>query len=431
MGVPTRVSTAGPRREGTFRVVLVLFGIVLGLLMLEGALRLRDWAQTQAEDGRRKLRAKVYRADPDLEWFPVPFGESIAISPGEFSVPFRMNSRGLNDREYPLAKPTDTTRILMLGDSFLQAVQVPMNHSMQALLEESLADRSHDERRPAVEVINGGVASYGPGHEYLLYQKMGRAYHADLVLMVLCIGNDVEDESPELAQRTFASGLMRNRFFRVENGRPVPVTLIPRDGISPGVSGAVRKAAFPVRLHGSLARLSKVYALVTSRLQGLQWIRARFASMGMGSPVVPLPPKYAKGTSLAPAYLEALPVVGAILREVKAEALEDGSRFGVVLVPELVQVHPDLLLRKYTGVTDPRLGCDLEKPNRALRELLDAGDIPTLDLLPVFLEAARESDEKLYFMRDGHLSPAGHRVAARAVEEWLLENGLLGGELEE
>src|SRR5262245_12625129 len=61
---------------------------------------------------------------PRLGWMHKPNSEFV-YERSEFRVPVRFSSAGLRDREYPFAKPPGTLRIAWLGDSFVEALQVP------------------------------------------------------------------------------------------------------------------------------------------------------------------------------------------------------------------------------------------------------------------------------------------------------------------
>jgi hypothetical protein len=414
-----------------YRVLLVLFGVGLSLLLLEGALRLQEWAQMNARIGRTKARARLYQPDPDLEWFHRPGAESIASSPGEFRLPVRINSQGLHDREYRVARTPGSTRILFLGDSFLQALQVPAPQSAQDLIEEGLTRRLESSGRGPVEVINAGVAGYGPGHELLLYRRMAPVWQPDLVLVLLCMGNDVEDESPQLAQRVFLSGIEHNVFFEIDDGRPVSLVAPRAENLSPyaptghPVSNSKRPAY--LALHKALALHSRVYRLVTSRLLGNPWLLARLGRMGVAQTPF-LPSKYARNAH-DPPYEEALTVVKALLLQMAVEAHRNGSAFGVAIVPELAQVRPEVVLGKFARSSTFQNEFDPQKTSRDLGVFLASRNIPCLDLWPSFRDEERRTGEPLYFRRDGHLNALGHRVMARALEEWLLDSRLLDSRL--
>ncbi|MFQ5914576.1 MAG: SGNH/GDSL hydrolase family protein, partial [Nitrospinota bacterium] len=52
----------------------------------------------------------------------------------ENEVYLRINSDGLRDREHTIEKPPDTLRIAVLGDSFAQAREVPMENAFWAVM---------------------------------------------------------------------------------------------------------------------------------------------------------------------------------------------------------------------------------------------------------------------------------------------------------
>ena len=119
-----------PRRARRLRSVaarlgLVVIGGLFGLLLAEILLRLLGVAYPL----------------PD---YPDPYCGS-RLRPGfqgwftkEGRASATINSAGFRDREHPLAKPPDTIRIAVLGDSFAEAVQVPLELTFWSVLEDEL-----------------------------------------------------------------------------------------------------------------------------------------------------------------------------------------------------------------------------------------------------------------------------------------------------
>ena len=112
-------------------------------------------------------------------------------------VHVKINSQGLRENEYAMAKPEDTFRILVLGDS--------MTFGWGARFEETYAkvlERLLNEKRPAMqkgsasfhqyEVINAGVGNYNTVQEVTYFKKRGIAYKPDMVLLGFYL-NDAED----------------------------------------------------------------------------------------------------------------------------------------------------------------------------------------------------------------------------------------------
>src|SRR5262249_24782497 len=102
------------------------------------------------------------------------------------------NSHGLRDYERTYAKPRDTFRILVLGDSCVEALQVALENTFPALLEKRLNENSASRR---FEVLNLGQSGFGTADEYMRYLNFGVNYTPDLVLLAFLTGNDFRNNS--------------------------------------------------------------------------------------------------------------------------------------------------------------------------------------------------------------------------------------------
>jgi hypothetical protein len=118
-------------------------------------------------------------------------------------------------------------------------------------------------------------------------------------------------------------------------------------------------------------------------------------------------------------------LTGALIRRLKEEVQTRDGRLAVIIVNAPEQVYLDRweALSKSMGQGH---GWDPETPNRRLAAILDDADIPHLDTLPQFRAVAAQPESfPLYFHYDFHWSPAGHALAAQAVETFLRESVLL------
>lgn len=168
--------------------------IVLALGLCEMGLRVAIWLRS---DGAAPLLGRVVsndefeRPDPILNHVLQAGCSFIATGspPGlEYCVSGSISSQGLNDEEIPLVKPPNEKRVLILGDSFVEARQVPRRDNFCSLLERRLSEAAGG----PVRVINAGVSSYSQILEYLFYKNQLAQYGADLVIMVF-FANDVFD----------------------------------------------------------------------------------------------------------------------------------------------------------------------------------------------------------------------------------------------
>src|SRR5262245_12197962 len=123
------------RRKLAFLALANLFAALVALLAVEvaGRVFLRAWPSYE-----------VLFLEPDraVGWKLVP-GQRFTWTgihwyARDFSVDVETNSLGFRDRERSVAKPPDTIRVALLGDSFVEALQVPLEETAGQLLEQSL-----------------------------------------------------------------------------------------------------------------------------------------------------------------------------------------------------------------------------------------------------------------------------------------------------
>jgi hypothetical protein len=105
------------------------------------------------------------------------------------------NSQGMHDNEHNLEKEAGVFRILVLGDSFIEAVQVDQKHSSHQILEDELNSNAPPDIR--FEVISAGIGAWGPAQELIYFRSEGQKYEPDLVLAFWVPANDLLDILPD------------------------------------------------------------------------------------------------------------------------------------------------------------------------------------------------------------------------------------------
>ncbi len=389
---------------------LLLTGILLlGLLALEGAARAFHWWPDPFLQPDERF---------GLAHIPNASGWWVNIeAPGEFQTPVRINSKGLRDREYPYEKPPGTFRILLLGDNFAEAFQVPLEDSFQEVVEVRL----NGELPLPVEVINAGTWLYSTDLELLFYRLEGRNYRPDLVLLAFHAGTDVLESHREMEIRYM--GREYKPFFVLKDGElelvnfPYPV---PQEPPPQGIVGRVK---------GFLAAHSRLYPVagrfIRRHLRRGGGSAAGGAAATSGAEAIPMD-LYLYAVDPPPEWAEAWEVSKALIRQLRREVEADGGRLAVVLIPDRRQVEAgylDWAMRTYPAMA--AYTWDMEHPNRVLRTFLEAEGIPYLDLLEVFRQRTQEQGAELYYPRDGHWNVAGHRLAGEEIGAWLVASGLV------
>ncbi len=318
---------------------------------------------------------------------------------------YRTNSHGLRGPEVSLAKPAGVFRIAVLGDSYVEALQVE---------EEATFCRQLESRLRKVEVLNFGVSGFGTAQEYLTYIHYVRPFRPDLVLLVMCPGNDIADNSRALS-----------------GGYPRPYFVLEGGGLK------LDNSFLESRRHRVLSRWGPLYYFVTDHsalAQAFDRWRRRTAGRLAPSPAANAAPTSAgveAGLALgmygppetAP-LREAWAVTERLLLELARAVRDDGSSFVLMTVTTGGQV--DAAAREQALQEHPEW--DLDYADRRLGQFAEEHGIPALILVQPFLEYHRKTGVKLHGFEDvsrGHWNPEGHRLAAELMSEFLRTRGLV------
>ncbi len=116
---------------------------------------------------------------------------------GEDRQYVRINSHGFRDRERNYTKAEDTVRIAVLGNSWTEALQVPLDKTYTSVLEQKLNKNSCFAGKQS-EVLNFGVAGYSTAQELLTLQQEVWKYHPDIVLVAFYPARDIANNVREL-----------------------------------------------------------------------------------------------------------------------------------------------------------------------------------------------------------------------------------------
>ncbi|MFN2425116.1 MAG: GDSL-type esterase/lipase family protein [Candidatus Binatia bacterium] len=321
----------------------------------------------------------------------------------EFDVPSRWNALGYNDADYPLEKPPGTLRVVVIGDSYVEAVQVAQDRSFHNLLETRLARGS-----PArVEVIALGASGAGPRRSLETLRSLGLRYRPDIVVFEFLGFNDVSDDSAEL------SAAFHAQMRRLEQ--------VSSRVYLPEVWRGESSWAHRLRLADS--RLAA--------LLGQGWNDAEFRWR-----VARLDPRdrfphhwfafkknYDPADPYERAWSEGWDATLGLLRDAKEASAAAGARFLLVRFTDHWRVAPDGIRQLYSAF--PALlsvEMDFERDARLLEALSREHAVAYLDLFPAF-RAHWNDNAPLHFRSDTHWTAAGHAVAAAAIERRLREEG--------
>jgi hypothetical protein len=398
------------------RSLLLNAGLVLASLLLSFGL---------AEAGARLFLlgspihplgdAVFVEPDPELGWRLIPGRSGLARGPG-YVVPLRINSRGLRDIERGYDKKPGTFRIVVLGDSVMEAYQVLLQDSFCRRLEAELNSASPS--GPRFEVVNLGVRGYGAGQEYLYLLREGFKYRPDQVLLAFFPANDLADDSPALDRELYGPEHFKSAarpFFR----------LSPAGRLERAAFDSARARRVVGRQHELKAALqasprpfwkrSLVLSLLAAKLRHAPPFRSG------PQPVHALYGLYARRDT--PAWSQAWALSKRLILEIRDASRAAGARFTLIGVP--ADVETDGRLREELPRAHPELaeaGLDAEKPHRILEDFARRSRIDYIPLLPAFRRHIETTGERLHHAGDIHWNRGGHRLAARAAAAALRES---------
>ena len=350
--------------------------------------------------------------EPDRFWEPDPI-LGVRLIPGhqgwwtqearEFVVPVQINGRGLRDAERNYAKPPGVFRLLILGDSMVEAMQVPLEATFARLLEENL---NAGDAAPRVEVVSAGVSGYGTANQLLYLEDEGKRYEPDLVMLAFYLGNDVKNNSPTLE----------------ETLRPVYAA----DGTLERVAGKTPQRR-PTGWSGLLARSVAYRYVRRTLLTGLLQSKARR--------VVPIrdgiPVDYGVyAPSLTPEWQDAWTLTERLLTQLKQAVAAKGARLMVAVLCSSYQIYSQSWQETMTAYPHMRgRSWDLDGPDRRILAWCAEHNVPCVTLAPEFRAAAAQNGTPLHFRHDRHWTVAGHRLAASVVTSFLDQHQLVPVEL--
>jgi hypothetical protein len=341
-----------------------------------------------------------------------------AINGGDH-VLYRINSAGFRGEELAPGQPA--ARILVYGDSFIQAEYSELQHTFAERLERRVSERLGKE----VEVVNAGVAGYGPDQILRRMQDELARLRPDLVLVALYAGNDFGDLVRNKLYRLNEDGSLRENSFTISPWLTRKLETSRRESILEKIA---REAARALRGDDPWTLDESASARFSRMDSFLEQSRAEYREYVLeGDDEVRelLVDPYNADVSLTP---DADSVHYKIeLMDGLVAAMEDLSDelripLALVLIP-----HPIDVDGHESAAVDRARYPDYEPSGMTdiLARIAERRRIPYLNLFAPFRERGGRA---LYFRgADDHWNDLGQDVAAASVAEFVLSNGLLFG----
>jgi glucose/arabinose dehydrogenase len=369
---------AGFSRATSKRLLLVAASVSFALLFCEALLRI--------------FMPQQLNWGPDTVWKPVEgLGRDhipnldTEVDTGE--GPARVRTDELGHRIGAAPAVDADLKILAVGDSFVEALQVDYEEMMTSLLADSLS-QALDRR---VEVVNVAVGGWNPNHYLIATKRELERSPYDLVIVFVFMQNDLVTE-------------------RVDSFPAATDLAPPRRGGSPdgGLRETIDSLAFA--LHAFIAKRSHLYVYLRNYME--------LRRMRSGSQ----PGHSVANIMLSERESPRWRITGGILAEIASVARQNETSVLFVLLPSDYYIDEDMLSTYLDAFRLDTSQVDVDQPARLLTAELEPLGLTVLDATGP-LEAALETGRKDLFGRvDRHFGRAGHRLMADFLEPAALKH---------
>jgi len=337
-----------------------------------------------------------------------------------------INSDGMRDREHSLAKPPNTIRIAVLGDSFAQANEVYQEETFWAIMEKKLQDCGNLQGQK-VEVLNFGISGLSTTQELLILRQRVWKYSPDIILLCIYTNNDVAENSRALAIQWNSKD--NSPYFSYRNGELV----LDKRATKEAAVNAQQKISRWEEIKPWLQDNSRVYQLVKhcQRLATGWWLKIQkreedAAAYGLSAVDAQKAIFRQPNTEV---WEEAWKITEGVLLKMRDEVTAKGAKFFVAVLSVDVQVYPDPKVRElYAQSIEVE---DLLYPDRRLERFCQKEGIPVLLLAPPLREYAEKHNVYLHGFKNsfgfglnygyGHWNQNGHRLAGTMIAKWLCD----------
>jgi hypothetical protein len=366
-------------------ILLALFVLLLSLGAVEISLRYVLPLISQHDE--------MFTYDRELGWVFVPDKRGTIVSGNEARLFIETNSHGFRDGPVPPVD-ADTTRVMVLGDSFVTNVSVEDEDVFTEVLEGALRGAS---------AMNFGVNGYGQVQEYLLLKKTWDQVQPDRVMLVVYIRNDFQDN-------VFGHWLY-----------PGPVAVWNEDDATLKiVPPPPAPVSSPVPVFWSWYQDSRFFTLFDRGLRALM-DRSPAIRQERHKPSAVTPPElYLCRKEISEETRTLYRTMEALLLEISGQLEEQGVPYLFVLAPSRVQVDDAVWNGMLEEFGEDGKNYQASLPNDRLMRFAGDHGLPMLDLLPP-LHAEVQKGRTLYYQHEEHWTAEGNRVVA----DLLLESPLL------
>jgi len=308
----------------------------------------------------------------------------------------KVNSLGFLDREPVIPKPDKVFRILFVGDSFIEAAQVPLRKRIQIQVENLIKNELPDFN---LDTVAFGYSGTEQTNQLSFYDTFGQQVKPDLVILVI-VNNDMPNNSVLLEAVRYGfhpEHPFREFYWRENNNKQFQLVTVDPNWED----------------HKLMAGGQTQKIMQTNRLVELKK-NHRYEKWFIGWQYpddLEMEGMFHLKTKI-PIVQESIDATEWTLMEFKKRAARDNFK--------LLLVASDGLTRKNWVPPYRKDEYDERGQVKVIEEIADRLDLPLIDLFPIFEKNG--GIEQSHFSYDGHWNSTGHQWAAEAVVDYILEH---------
>lgn len=329
------------------------------------------------------------KPDPLLSWVNIPGMTYWHFKENDHPITGKFNKYGFRDREWSLEKPPNTYRIAVLGDSYVEAIQVESENTFLSLAMKALNNNG----RIKVELMNFGQSGFTQTEELIILKNKGIQFSPDMVILVFVPGNDIDDISKATAPSNF-----RSFYHFGSNGE-----LMLDTSFNKTLTFKIKAFISPLKNYSALVSfiLERYNVYVSSkrkRVEPTQNTIDGYLSLATNNP--------------APEFLKSYNQCKLLIRAMADFCFERKIKFMLVTINDGDTYLPEVE-KKYKSINATFNASFFEDD---LREYAKSLNIEYLGLQSIFRESYKNSGVLLHW---GHWNYQGHQIVAEALYDKL------------
>jgi len=345
--------------------------------------------------GIAELITRSYFPQQLAVWYQLKDG--LVIHPPQFNLYLKkfntyaqFNSYGMRGRNYTLNKNNDVFRVLLLGDSYMEALQVDYEDSFTNLFELALENNL----KKNVEVINAAVSGWGTAEQLYYLKHYGYKFKPDLVLIAMTLHNDIFDN-------------LRENYYYIDNKilKEKQIDEIPTlEYYLLHWKGYLASHLHIVQLYRKIKHKSLI------RTSGNKLDRHLLDLIS-------------KDNSKELVYgIELTKQLIYSLDRYNNEILHANT--AIVLIPLSIQLYNNKLTNFLNTYNYTLTDIQITKSQENLKSIGDELNIHIIDLLPPMKSWINTTKQNIIVPNDGHWNEKGHKIAANHVVKELIKQDI-------